>query len=137
MGPDKGGTLAKEAITVAGLPQPGGAYSYGVVANGFFYSAGIGPQPLYGSAPATIEDQTRSVLERISSILEGAGLSLADVVKTTVHLHHLDRDFAGFNKVYGELVPQPYPVRTTVGSQLLGILVEIDVVAALRLERDQ
>ena len=46
----------------------------------------------------------------------------------------LTADFGGFNLVYAEIVPQPYPVRTTVGSRLLGILVEIDVVAALRSE---
>jgi 2-iminobutanoate/2-iminopropanoate deaminase len=51
------------------------------------------------------------------------------VVKATVHLQHVERDFAAFNEVYARRFPQPYPVRTTVGSQLLGILVEIDVVA--------
>ena len=128
--------MGKTAITVPGLPQPGGAYSYGVVANGFFYTAGTGPrqtaqQDLTGTS---IEEQTRMTLGNIEAILQTAGLSLQDVVKTTVHLHELDRDFGGFNSVYAEIVPQPYPVRTTVGSRLLGILVEIDVVAALRSE---
>jgi enamine deaminase RidA (YjgF/YER057c/UK114 family) len=104
----------------------------GVVAKGFFYTAGIGPQQTDGSTPGTIEEQTRAVLAKISLILESGGLSLADVVKTTVHLQDLHRDFANFNRVYGEVVPRPYPVRTTVGSQLLDILVEIDVVAVVR-----
>jgi 2-iminobutanoate/2-iminopropanoate deaminase len=136
-GAEIGGTLATTAITVPGLAQPGGAYSYGVAANGFFYSAGIGAQQPDGSTPSTVEEQTRLVLDKISSILEAAGLSLQDVVKTTVHLQDLVRDFAGFNRIYGEIVPQPYPFRTTVGSQLLGILVEIDVVAALPVKPDQ
>jgi len=128
--------LGKTAITVPGLAPPGGAYSYGVTANGFFYTAGTGPrqtaqQDLTGTS---IEDQTRMALRNIEAILQTAGLSLQDVVKTTVHLHDLDRDFAGFNSVYAEIVPQPYPVRTTVGSRLLGILVEIDVVAVLSSE---
>jgi enamine deaminase RidA (YjgF/YER057c/UK114 family) len=51
-------------------------------------------------------------------------------VKTTVHLADL-ADFAEFNTAYAEFFSEPYPVRTTVGSQLANILVEIDVVAAI------
>ena len=53
-----------------------------------------------------------------------------NVVKTTVHLADL-KDFQAFNGVYKEFFTTPYPVRTTVGSQLLGILVEIDVIAEI------
>ncbi len=53
-----------------------------------------------------------------------------DVVKSTVHLATL-ADFAEFNEAYKEFFSEPYPVRTTVGSELDNILVEIDVVAAL------
>jgi enamine deaminase RidA (YjgF/YER057c/UK114 family) len=51
------------------------------------------------------------------------------VVKTTVHLQDLHRDVAEYNEVYTRRFPEPYPVRTTVGSTLANILVEIDVVA--------
>ena len=61
--------------------------------------------------------------------LGAVGLDLSHILKSTVHLAHLERDFAAFDAAYRSIVPQPYPVRTTVGSQLLGILVEIDVVA--------
>ena len=53
---------------------------------------------------------------------------MADVVKSTVHLSDLSL-FQRFNKVYKTYFPDPKPVRTTVGSQLLGIMVEIDVIA--------
>jgi 2-iminobutanoate/2-iminopropanoate deaminase len=53
---------------------------------------------------------------------------MADVVKSTVHLSDLSL-FERYNKVYATYFPDPKPVRTTVGSQLLGILVEIDVIA--------
>lgn len=53
-------------------------------------------------------------------------------MKTTVHLADLDGDFAEFNEAYAEFFTAPYPVRTTVGSTLAGILVEIDVVAQVR-----
>jgi 2-iminobutanoate/2-iminopropanoate deaminase len=62
-------------------------------------------------------------------MLEAAGASLADVVQATVHLADLGL-FHAYNAAYAQLMPQPYPVRTTVGSVLApGILIEIDVVA--------
>jgi enamine deaminase RidA (YjgF/YER057c/UK114 family) len=79
--------------------------------------------------PDGIEQQTEQVIDNVESALRVVGLGLGDVVKATVHLQHLERDFPAYNEVYARRFPQPYPVRTTVGSDLLGILVEIDVVA--------
>jgi len=62
-------------------------------------------------------------------VLAERGLTLDHCLKTTVHLADL-ADFAEFNAAYAEFFTEPYPVRTTVGSQLANILVEIDVVAA-------
>ena len=59
------------------------------------------------------------------------GCDLEHVVKATVHLHHLGRDFAGFDATYQKFVQTPYPAGTTVGSFLSDFLVEIDVIAAL------
>ena len=69
-------------------------------------------------------------LAELEAVLAERGLTLDDCVKTTVHLADL-ADFAEFNSAYQEFFTAPYPVRTTVGSQLANILVEIDVVAAL------
>ena len=74
--------------------------------------------------------QTRQVLQNVRSVLEAAGCTLADVVKVTVYLADL-RDFDTFNAVYREFFSEPYPARTTVGSSLRGILVEIDVIASV------
>jgi 2-iminobutanoate/2-iminopropanoate deaminase len=124
--------MTKEAISTTNAPAPVGPYSQGIVANGFLYTAGFGPQdPATGAIADTVEEQTRQVLRNIRAVLETRGASLDDVVKATVHLEHLDRDFAGFNVAYREFFTEPYPVRTTVGSRLANILVEIDVVAAL------
>ena len=60
-----------------------------------------------------------------------AASRLSHVVKTTVHLHHPGRDFAGFNAAYERMVEAPYPARTTVGSFLGDFLVEIDAVAVI------
>ena len=101
-----------------------------VVAHGLVFTAGFGPQdPVTGSIPEGIDAQTEATLRNVERALTEVGLGLADVVKVTAHLARL-ADFAGYNAAYERLFSQPYPVRTTVGSQLSGILVEIDVVAA-------
>jgi 2-iminobutanoate/2-iminopropanoate deaminase len=71
------------------------------------------------------------VFRNIAAVLAEHGASLDDAVKVTAHLHDLKRDFAEYNEAYREFFAAPYPVRTTVGSQLFDILVEIDVVVAL------
>jgi 2-iminobutanoate/2-iminopropanoate deaminase len=124
--------MAKTAIHTDSAPQPAGPYSQGVVANGFLYTAGFGPQdPATGAVSDSVAEQTRQVLRNVGAVLAEHGLTHDDCVKTTVHLADL-ADFAAFNEAYREFFTEPYPVRTTVGSQLANILVEIDVVAALR-----
>jgi reactive intermediate/imine deaminase len=125
--------MTRQEVRTEDAPRPAGAYSQGIVANGFLHTAGFGPQdPSTGAVADTIEEQTAQVIRNVEAVLAAQGLTLADVVKATVHLQHLHRDFAGFNATYESLMPKPYPVRTTVGSDLANILVEIDVVAALR-----
>lgn len=122
--------MTHRTLVVDGLPAPGGAYSHVTEAAGLVFTAGFGPHdPETGAIPDGIEAQTEVTLANVARALAAMGLDLSHVVKVTGHLAELERDFAAFNSVYGRIVPQPYPVRTTVGSQLLGILVEIDVVA--------
>lgn len=124
--------MSKQAILTQNAPQPAGPYSQGIRAGCFIFVAGQTPyDPATGKISGeTIEEQTQRVLENVKAILEEGGSSLADVVKTTVHLSDLSL-FARFNPVYGQYFPDPKPVRTTVGSQLGGFLVEIDVIAFL------
>jgi len=122
--------MTRSAHTSPDLPAPAGPYSHVVQAGDVVWTAGFGPQdPATGQVPDGIEQQTEQVIDNVEAALEGVGLGLGDVVKATVHLQHLERDFPAYNEVYARRFPQPYPVRTTVGSDLLGILVEIDVVA--------
>ena len=116
-----------------GAPNPGGAYSHGVVANGFLYTCGMGPaNPATNKVEAVgIEDQTRQVLKNLQAILAEKGATLDQGVKVTTHLQDVARDFAAYNEVYQEFFTAPFPVRTTVGSDLAKILVEIDFVVAL------
>lgn len=118
----------RQVITSA-APQPTGPYSQAIRAGGLVFVAGQRPQdPATAGIPDGLVSQTRQVLRNVSSVLEAAGCTLADVAKVTVHLAHLS-DFDEFNAVYREFFSEPYPARTTVGSILRGILVEIDVIA--------
>ena len=103
------------------------------MAGGFLFTAGFGPQdPATGEVVAGgVYEQTQQVLRNIANVLATSGATMDDVVKVTAHLEHLDRDFADYNRAYAEFFTAPYPVRTTVGSRLADILVEIDVVAQL------
>lgn len=123
--------MAHKEIRTDAAPKPGGTYSQGIDTGDFVYTAGMGPiDPATG---ATVGDdvatQTRRVLDNLKAVLAEAGLDFGHVVKVTTHLEHLKRDFAGYDEVYREYFTAPYPVRTTVGSDLMNILVEIDVVA--------
>jgi len=119
----------KHAVRVEDAPRPAGPYSQGIVAGPFVFVAGQGPSdPQTGTTPAGIEAQTHQVLRNIEAILRGAGCTMGDVVKVTAHLADL-ADFQAFNQVYSQYFQEPLPVRTTVGSQLNNILVEVDVIA--------
>ncbi|MDT0328117.1 RidA family protein [Nocardiopsis lambiniae] len=125
--------MSKKAVRTDKAPAPAGAYSQGIVAGGFLFTAGFGPQdPETGEVAPTVGEQTAQVLANVSAVLAEHGLTLDDVVKTTVHLQNLKSDFPEYNAVYEQHFSAPYPVRTTVGSDLADILVEIDVVAELR-----
>ena len=122
-----------EHFQAEGAPAPGGSYSHGVVAHGFLYTCGMGPvDPVSGKVvEGDITAQTRQVLKNLEAILKTKGATFAQVVKVTTHLQELHRDFAGYDQAYREFFSAPFPVRTTVGSDLINILVEIDFVVAL------
>lgn len=122
--------MPKQQITTKSGASPIGAYSQGLRVGDFIFVSGQGPlEPATGKIVGeTIEEQTMRVLENIKAILEAGGAGMADVVKVSAHLSDL-KDFERYNKVYSTYFPDPKPTRTTVGSQLLGILVEIDAIA--------
>ena len=120
---------------------PQGAYSQGWRAGDLLFVTGTGPMdPATGKlAGADIEKQTEQTIDNISAILEADGASLRDVVKVAVHLSDTSL-FARYNAVYAKKFSQPYPVRTTVGSDLghaPGMLIEIDCIAYLGKERSR
>ena len=120
-------------VTAKGAPAPGGSYSHGVIANGFLYTCGMGPvDPAPGKiVEGGVGPQTRQTLINLKAILDEVGADFSRVIKTTAHLQNCVADFAEYDKVYREFLSAPFPVRTTVGSDLINILVEIDFVVAL------
>ena len=97
------------------------------------FVTGTGPSdPVSGAIVGdTIEQQTEQTIDNVSAVLEADGASLKDVVKVTVHLSDTTL-FARYNAVYARRFSEPYPVRTTVGSDLghsQGMLIEIDCIA--------
>lgn len=114
------------------LASPG-AYSDGVVIDGWLHISGQGPLDLKTGkvVEGPIEDQTRLTLHHIGKILNAADCTFDNVVKCTCHLKDIG-DFERFNTVYAEFFAGIRPARTTVQSKLWGgIKVEIDAIARI------
>jgi 2-iminobutanoate/2-iminopropanoate deaminase len=131
----QGRNMSKHVIQSEHGAPPQGAYSQGWRAGDFIFVTGTGPlDPVTGKLVGSdIEQQTGQTIDNISAILAAEGASLGDVVKVTVHLSDTSL-FARYNAVYAKRFTKPYPVRTTVGSDLghtPGMLIEIDCIAYL------
>ena len=122
----------KQVISTKKAPAAIGPYSQAIkVGNLVFTSGQIPIDPATGVfAEGGIKEQTRQSLTNVKAILEEVGLSLANVVKTTVFLADMN-DFADLNAVYAEFFAEPYPARSAVAVKTLpkGALVEIEVIA--------
>ena len=123
----------KKVISTANAPQAIGPYSQAIEAGGFVFVSGQIPLiPATGElVEGSVEVQTARVLENLKAILEAAGSSLENVVKTTVYITNMD-DFTKVNGIYGQYFQENPPTRVCVEVSKLpkGALVEIDVIAA-------
>lgn len=122
--------VEKIQVVTKNAPTPAGPYSQGIIAGNFVFVAGQRPaNPETGEIiEGGIYEQTQQVIENLSAVLTAAGSSLDRIVRSTVYLSDIG-NFSAMNSVYEKMIPKPYPVRTTVGTQLRNILVEIDVIA--------
>ena len=110
-----------------------GAYSDGVVVDGFLFVSGQAAVDFKTSKfiLGTIEEETHRTLKNIQAIIEAAGASMDQVVKCTVHLAD-SNEFDRYTKVYAQYFTGIFPARTTVQSVLAeGIKVEIDCIVKL------
>jgi reactive intermediate/imine deaminase len=121
---------SKRKVSTDRAPMPAGPYSQAIVAGNTIYVAGQGPfDPKTRMMPATFDEQVVQVFENIKAIVEGAGATMADVVKVNVYLADLG-NFAKMNEVYKRYFVEDYPARATVGSQLLlGMGIEVECIA--------
>ena len=104
----------KQVLATEQAPAAIGPYSQGIAAGETVYVSGQLPlDPATGAFPEGIAAQTAQSLKYIQAILAQQGMTLANVVKTTVFLADIN-DFAEMNKVYGEFFTQPYPARSAV-----------------------
>ena len=124
-----------KAISTTKAPGAIGPYSQAIQAGDFVYTSGqLGLDPATGAFPeGGIKEQTRQSLSNVKAILEEAGVSMENVVKTTVFLANMD-DFAEMNSIYAEFFTEPYPARSAVAVKTLpkNALVEIEVVASIK-----
>lgn len=129
----------KSAVDVPGAPRPVGPYSQAqlvTLAGGerLVFTAGqVALDPATGELTGGVAQQTERVLRNLEAVLAGAGVTLADVVKTTVYLADMS-DFQEMNQVYARFFPGSPPARTTIAAAGLprGARVEIDAVAVGR-----
>lgn len=126
----------KKAIVTTAAPGAIGPYSqaieYKTINNSMLFASGQIPiNPETGEIPEGITAQTEQSLKNVCAILDAAGLSVADVIKTTVYLTDMS-NFGAMNEVYGRVFTEPYPARSAVAVRELpkGVLVEIEVIAA-------
>ena len=118
-------------ISTNKAPAAIGPYSQAIdLGNMVFLSGQIPIDPATGAMPESVEAQAKQVLTNIQNILAEAGLTMANVVKTTVFLSDLG-DFAKVNEVYASFFAEPYPARSCVQVAAIpkGAKVEIETIA--------
>lgn len=115
-------------------PQAIGPYSQGVQTGSLVYTSGqIPAHPASGAIAQGIEMQTRQAIENVKAVVEAAGASLSDVVKTTVFIKDMN-DFAKINGIYSEYFTEPYPARSCVEVARLpkDVSIEIEAIAEIK-----
>ena len=126
--------MKKIVITTDQAPPASGPYTQALAAGPFVFVSGQIPLDAQGRlVEGDIVVQTVQVLVNLNAILAAAGLSLKDVIKTTVYLADL-ADFQEMNRAYGEFFPQHPPARTSIQAAGLprGVSVEIEAIAIKR-----
>lgn len=124
--------MSKKIIHTEKAPQPIGPYSQAVVVNGLVFVSGqIAINPATGQMNiASIEEETRQVMDNLSAVLAAAGSSFSEIVKTTIFLSDMEL-FAPVNEMYNSYFTGNFPARETVAVKGLpkNVHVEISVIA--------
>ncbi len=125
--------MKKIEVATTGAPGAIGPYSQAIKCGNILFCSGQIPlNPADGSIPEGIKAQTAQSISNIKAILKEAGVSIDNVVKTTVFLADMSL-FGDMNEVYGQEFTAPYPARSAVAFRELPnqVLVEMEVIASL------
>ena len=123
--------MARQAISTSGAPAAIGPYSQGIASGDLVFCSGqLGLDPGTGTLVEGVEAQAERALRNLAAVLDAAGCSWADVVKTTIYLANIG-DFGTVNGVYARFMADPPPARSTfaVGELPKGGLIEIEAIA--------
>ena len=124
--------MTRRAISTAAAPTAVGPYSQAIATDDLVFCSGqVGLDPATGAlVDGGLEAQAERALKNLASVLDAAGCTYADVVKTTCFLADID-DFATFNAIYARFMPDPPPARSTFAVKALpkGGLVEVEAIA--------
>jgi 2-iminobutanoate/2-iminopropanoate deaminase len=127
--------MTRQAISTTSAPAAIGPYSQGIALGDLVFCSGqIGLEPASGAlVEGGVEAQAERAIQNLAAVLDAAGCTFADVVKTTVFLVDIE-DFAAVNAVYARFMPDPPPARSTfaVGALPKGALIEIEAIAGRR-----
>lgn len=121
----------KTVISTDKAPAAIGPYSQAIEVNGTVYTSGVIPvNPATGEIPSGVEEQAKQAFANLEQLLQAAGSSMAQVVKTTVFIKEMD-DFGKINAIYADFFKEPYPSRSCVEVARLpkDVLLEIEAVA--------
>lgn len=124
--------MSKKIISTTNAPAAIGPYSQAVESNGFVFASGQIPiDPATGNIPEGIEAQAKQALTNVRNLIEAAGLTLDNVVKTSVFIKNMD-DFACVNEIYATYFTKDFPARSCVEVSRLpkDVLIEVEVIAA-------
>jgi 2-iminobutanoate/2-iminopropanoate deaminase len=128
--------MTRQSISTTGAPAAIGPYSQAIATDGLVFCSGqLGLDPETGDLVDGVEAQAERALRNLAAVLDAAGLTLADVVKTTIFLADMG-DFAAVNTVYATHMPDPPPARSTVEVAALPKAGRVEIEAiARRVER--
>jgi 2-iminobutanoate/2-iminopropanoate deaminase len=124
--------MSKRIIHTENAPKAIGPYSQAVEVNGMLFVSGQIPvNPQTGTIPEGIEAQTEQVMQNIEAILQEAGYTFKDVIKSTCLLSDI-ANFKAMNEIYAKYYPSECPARAAfaVKDLPMGVLVEIETIAA-------
>lgn len=121
-------------IKTNNAPAAIGPYSQAVICQNMLFASGQIPiDPATGEIPSGVEAQARQALTNAKNLIEAAGASIDNVVKTTVFIKDMN-DFAKINEIYAEFFTEPYPARSCVEVARLpkDVLLEIETITELK-----